>query len=103
AEGLPGREAEVARVVESAGRSLAGDAAFRLYDTFGLPYDFIEDTAATQEVAVDRTGYERAMEGQRVKARAKSAFKGASQDIAWSLEDDLERLLERTGDRFEGY
>ena len=102
-EGLPRLEAEIARALETPERILAGDAAFRLYDTFGLPYDFIEDTAATQEVAVDRAGYERAMEGQRVKARAKSAFKGASQDIAWSLEDDLERLLERTGDRFEGY
>ena len=35
---------------------LGGDAAFRLYDTFGVPFDFIEDTAATQGVTVDKDG-----------------------------------------------
>ena len=39
-------------------------------------YDFIEDTAATQGVTVDRDGFERAMEAQRDKARAQSAFGG---------------------------
>ena len=80
-EGLPRLEAEIAKALESPERIVAGDAAFRLYDTFGLPYDFIEDTAATQDVTVDRAGYERAMEGQRGKARAKSAFKGAAQNL----------------------
>ena len=37
---------------------LDGDAAFRLYDTFGMPYDFIEDTAATQDLRVDRNGFD---------------------------------------------
>src|SRR5439155_22383208 len=102
-EGLPRLEAEIARALERPERILAGDAAFRLYDTFGLPYDFIEDTAATQEVAVDRAAYERAMEGQRDKARAKSAFKGAARDLAWWMPGDFERRLEQIGDRFEGY
>ena len=53
-DGLPRLEAEIAKALESSGRLLSGDAAFRLYDTFGLPYDFIEDTAATQDVTVDR-------------------------------------------------
>ena len=50
-EGLPRLEAEIAKALETPGRVLAGDAAFRLYDTFGIPYDFIEDTAATHGVA----------------------------------------------------
>ena len=74
-EGLPRLEAEIARALESPERVLSGEAAFRLYDTFGLPYEFIEDTAATQDIKVDRSGYESAMEGQREKARAKSGFK----------------------------
>src|SRR4029077_15637032 len=101
-KGLPLLEAELAKVSGTTTRVLPGEAAFKLYDTFGVPLDFIEDTAATQGVTVDREGYEHAMEGQRGKARAKSAFKGA-QDIAWSMPDDLERALERNGDRFEGY
>jgi alanyl-tRNA synthetase len=102
-KGLPRLEAELAKVSGTRTKVLPGDAAFKLYDTFGLPLDFIEDTAATQGVTVDREGYDRRMEGQRGKARAKSAFKGTAQDIAWSLPDDLERLLDRTGDHFEGY
>jgi alanyl-tRNA synthetase len=101
-KGLPLLEAELAKVSGTITKVLPGEAAFKLYDTFGVPLDFIEDTAATQGVTVDREGYEHAMEGQRGKARAKSAFKGA-QDIAWSIPDDLERALERNGDRFEGY
>ena len=55
---------------------LPGDEAFKLYDTFGLPLDFIEDLAGERGTTVDREGFERAMEGQRDKARAKSAFEG---------------------------
>jgi alanyl-tRNA synthetase len=69
-DGLPRLESEIAKALESPDRVLSGDAAFRLYDTFGLPYDFIEDTAATQDVTVDREGYERAMAVQRGKGRA---------------------------------
>ena len=54
-----------------------GEAAFRLYDTYGLPRDFIEDMIETASSRLDQDGFERAMEGQREKARAKSAFKGS--------------------------
>jgi alanyl-tRNA synthetase len=70
-EGLPRLEAELAKVLGTKSRVLGGDAAFKLYDTFGIPFDFIEDTATTQGVAVDKAGYERAMEGQRGKARGR--------------------------------
>src|SRR6476646_4560904 len=56
-EGLPRLEAEIAKALDTPQRSLPGDAAFKLYDTFGVPYDFIEDTAATQDVKVDKTGF----------------------------------------------
>src|SRR5437899_313133 len=71
-EGLPRLEAEISKVVGTKSKVLPGEAAFRLYDTFGVPYDFIEDTAATQGVTVDREAFDRAMEGQRDKARAGS-------------------------------
>src|SRR6185436_9328235 len=64
-DGLPRLEAEIAKALESPERTLPGEAAFRLYDTFGVPFDFIEDTAATNDVRVDRDGFERAMEQQR--------------------------------------
>src|SRR5205809_3783972 len=49
-EGLPRLEGEIAKALESPDRVLAGDVALKLYDTFGIPYEFIEDTAATQDV-----------------------------------------------------
>ena len=54
---------------------LAGEVAFRLYDTHGLPIDFIEDTVQARGLRFDKEAFERAMEGQRAKARAKSTFK----------------------------
>ena len=43
-EGLPRLEAEIAKVVGTRSKTLPGAVAFQLYDTFGIPYDFIEDT-----------------------------------------------------------
>jgi alanyl-tRNA synthetase len=57
-----------------------GDKAFRLYDTFGLPRDFIEDVARDAGIKVDWEGFDRAMTEQRTRARA--SWKGAHKDIA---------------------
>jgi alanyl-tRNA synthetase len=100
-EGLPRLEAEIAKAIKSSGRVMSGEAAFRLHDTFGVPYDFIEDTAATQDVRVDKAAFEAAMEEQRGKARAQSKFgAAASADVlAWRTRPDLEK----TPDAFRGY
>jgi alanyl-tRNA synthetase len=75
-----------------------------LYDSLGVPLDFMEDLAGQRNIAIDREGYERAMEGQRVKARAGSSFaKDAEKALTLAMPPDLGRALEQTGDRFEGY
>ena len=101
-DGLPKLEAEIEKALQSADRVLRGDVAFRLYDTFGVPYDFIEDTAATQDVRVDRAGYDASMEAQRDKARAGSAFGGGRKSHEFELPSDAAGLR-TVGDRFEGY
>lgn len=58
----------------------AGDKAFRLYDTYGLPRDFIEDVTRDAGVKVDWEGFERAMQEQRTRARA--SWKGAHKQVA---------------------
>ncbi len=58
----------------------SGDAAFRLYDTFGLPPDFIEDLARDAGITFVQRGFDRAMEEQRT--RAKASWKGAHKEIA---------------------
>jgi alanyl-tRNA synthetase len=100
-DGLPRLESEIAKALERPERALPGDIAFRLYDTFGIPYDFIEDTAATHDVRVDRDGYERAMQTQRDTARGKSAFGGRRRAAEFEVGD--ESALKGAAERFEGY
>jgi alanyl-tRNA synthetase len=57
-----------------------GEEAFKLYDTFGLPRDFIEDVARDGGYKVDWAGFDRAMEEQRTRARA--SWKGTSKAAA---------------------
>jgi alanyl-tRNA synthetase len=99
-EGLPRLEAEIARALDTSRRTIPGDVAFRLYDTFGIPYDFIEDTAAIRSVAVDRAGYEVAMEAQRDRARARSAFGTSSRGEEFAVD---EATLAEAGDHFVGH
>jgi alanyl-tRNA synthetase len=103
-EGLPRLEQELEKIAGTKSKVLSGEAAFRLYDTFGVPYDFIEDTAAAQGATVDRGAFDRAMEGQREKARAGSAFESGRKADAFTFrsEDDRQELA-RVGDHFEGY
>ena len=72
--GLP-RLDEVLDEAVSEGGVVSGDAAFRLYDTFGLPRDFIEDMIEERHLRLDAETFERALESQRARARAGSKFK----------------------------
>jgi alanyl-tRNA synthetase len=49
---------------------IGGEEAFRLYDTFGFPFDLTEDFASENGMTVDRAGFDAAMEAQRERARA---------------------------------
>jgi alanyl-tRNA synthetase len=60
--------------------TLPGKEAFKLYDTFGLPLDFMVDAARDQGVIFDKAGYDSAMEEQKTTARA--SWKGGSQKSA---------------------
>jgi alanyl-tRNA synthetase len=100
-DGLPRLEAEIFAATGAGARSLSGEAVFRLYDTFGLPFDFIEDTAATYGLTVDRSGYERAMGAQRDRARASGTFEGDRKGDEFHLADASS--LKQFGDQFEGY
>ncbi|SDD00878.1 alanyl-tRNA synthetase [Paenibacillus sp. UNCCL117] len=50
--------------------SISGPDAFKLYDTYGFPFDLTEDFAAEQGLTVDRAGFDAAMQEQRERARA---------------------------------
>jgi alanyl-tRNA synthetase len=100
--GLPKLE-EVLDRAASGSRVVPGEDAFRLYDSLGVPFDFMEDLAGQRQLSIDRQGFEHAMEGQREKARAGSSFKGAEKALMLSMSADVGRALDDAGDRFEGY
>ncbi|WP_372813035.1 alanine--tRNA ligase [Paenibacillus sp.] len=50
--------------------TISGSDAFKLYDTYGFPFDLTEDYASEQGLTVDREGFDRAMQEQRDRARA---------------------------------
>ena len=57
-------------VTKISGDTLAGDVAFKLYDTYGFPLDLTQDALRAQNLKVDTAGFDTAMEEQRTKARA---------------------------------
>jgi alanyl-tRNA synthetase len=68
------------QVVEELRRTLPGEKAFKLYDTYGLPRDFIEDVLRDAGVEFDTEGFDRSMEEQRKRARA--SWKGGAKEAA---------------------
>jgi alanyl-tRNA synthetase len=99
-DGLPRLE-EVLDAAAAGGKIVGGEQAFKLYDTYGLPRDFIEDLATAQGLQFDTAGFEQAMEAQRERARAKSAF-GGTTTVTWNTRPEAADALQ-TPDEFRGY
>ncbi len=74
---------------------LAGSEAFKLYDTFGMPLDFMQDAARDQGIEFDQAGFDHAMAEQRERARA--SWKGAAKQTANPAYQQLPKST------FEGY
>lgn len=67
---------------KSSSKTLSGDIAFKLYDTFGFPLDLTELMAAEQGYQVDTAGFEKNMENSRQKAKASWKGKAMGSDEA---------------------
>jgi alanyl-tRNA synthetase len=76
-------------------RRIEGPAAFHLYETFGLPFDYMVDAARDAGVELDSEGFERAMRDEQERARA--SWKGGSQKTAAPVYRELAKT------EFEGY
>jgi len=72
------------------GQALAGEVAFRLYDTFGFPLDLTQDILRGQGRSVDTTGFDAAMEEQRAAARRAWAGSGeaATEEVWFDIRDE---------------
>jgi len=78
---------------------LPGATAFKLYDTFGFPYDLTEDALRARGMTVDRGGFDAAMAEQKAAARA--AWKGSGETASDDLWFDL--VEEAGSTEFTGY
>ncbi len=81
------------------GAVLPGETAFKLYDTFGFPYDLTEDALRNQGFTVDRSGFDAAMAAQKAAARA--AWKGSGEQASGEIWFDIADAL--GGTEFTGY
>ncbi|MDP8994715.1 MAG: alanine--tRNA ligase [Pseudomonadota bacterium] len=81
------------------GQVLPGEVAFRLYDTYGFPYDLTEDALRAQGLGVDRAGFDAAMAEQKAAARA--AWKGSGQKASEEVWFDIAE--EHGSTEFTGY
>ena len=83
----------------SEGGTLPGETAFKLYDTYGFPYDLTEDALRSRGLGVDRGGFDKAMAEQKAAARA--AWKGSGEKASDEIWFDI---AETTGStEFIGY
>ncbi len=98
-KGLAILEEEMDKLKSEGGRIIAGEVAFKLYDTYGFPLDIVNDVAEKQGLSVDETGFKACMSEQ--KERAKKAWKGSGEkDVASIFQTVLEKGV-KSG--FSGY
>jgi alanyl-tRNA synthetase len=73
------------------GATLPGEVAFKLYDTYGFPYDLTEDALKARGIGVDAQGFAAAMERQRAEARKSWAGSGeaATEALWFELKEDV--------------
>ncbi|WP_163649746.1 alanine--tRNA ligase [Modicisalibacter sp. 'Wilcox'] len=76
-----------AALAELDGEVLAGETIFKLYDTYGFPFDLTADICRERGVTLDEAGFERELEAQRERARAASQF-GADYGAAIEVEGE---------------
>ncbi len=103
-EAIEGAESRVqgadsSRTPHPAPRTLQGDIAFKLYDTFGFPLDLTQDILRSKGMTVDVDGFNAAMEEQ--KARARAAWSGSGDAAAKKIWLELRDTLGAT--EFLGY
>ena len=81
------------------GATLPGETAFKLYDTYGFPYDLTEDALRARGLGADREGFDSAMAQQKAAARA--AWKGSGEQASNELWFDIAEEFGST--EFTGY
>ncbi|MBQ2891221.1 MAG: alanine--tRNA ligase, partial [Clostridia bacterium] len=96
-QGLVILEDYIKEIKDAGEKTLGGDKAFKLYDTYGFPIDLTKEIAEEKDIIVDEDGFTALMNEQ--KERARSA-RGDMEDAAW--EEDIFKFI-KDATIFEGY
>jgi alanyl-tRNA synthetase len=90
-------DSEAERMLAEGRNTLSGEEAFKLYDTYGVPFDMVEDILAGKGLKVDRPGFDKQMQQQRERART-----GVSKVVF--AHEGLQGVVDRAGaTEFLGY
>ena len=108
--GLQLLEEELARIFAADAERLAGEFIFKLYDTYGFPFDIVRDIARERNIRIDEAGFHTAMEDQRLKSghhakerecacvrKGSNSFIAAGSKTEFVGYDSLETVSEITG------
>lgn len=97
ADGLAILNDMISDLEEKGEKTIDGASAFKLYDTYGFPYELTEEFAQERNIAVDEAGFNQEMEAQRERARA-----ARSTEQSMSIQSDVFKDLE-SDTEFTGY
>jgi alanyl-tRNA synthetase len=104
-EGLKDFYDRAKKIIASGSRTLAGEEAFFLYDTRGLPLEIIEDLAQENGIVVDEAGFTKAFTSQRERSRqdylsgkireqvTQTVFEGKTRFIGYGIEGALQSVV----------
>ncbi len=79
-------------IADLSGKEIPGETIFKLYDTYGFPYDLTADIARERNLSMDKIGFDKAMDAQRERARSVKSF---SADYAQAI--NIEGSTDFTG------
>ncbi len=78
-------------------KDIDGESAFKLYDTFGFPFELTKEIAEESGLAVDEAGYKKAMQEQKERAKAATAKISVTGDIKYAKMEEQVGSTEFTG------
>jgi len=82
----------VAKKVKASGSKVVpGEDVFRLYDTYGFPFDLTEIIAGEQELSLDKAGFDTAMERQKEQSKAGASFATGQSEDQQKMIESLEK------------
>ena len=76
------------KIIKNSSKIISGSDAFKLYDTYGFPFDLTELMAEEKGMTVDKKGFDEAMQKQKDLAKSSQKFTFDKSNVKWILDND---------------